>query len=84
MINDSLKAAINELQYRIDRTSDVVLLIFDNEWRKDMYIKQCKEKIDRLELPINWLDNLIFVTMEDLIKPNGLSGRRFAHYNFMI
>lgn len=84
MISDSLKAAINELQYRIDRFSDVMLLIFDNEWRKDMYIKQCNEKVDRLELPVSYSDKLILITMEELIKPNGLAGRRFGHYNFMI
>lgn len=83
-MTDNLKNAINELQYRIDKCSDTMLLIFDNVIAMDVYIRRHKEKIDNLELPLDFFDRIILMTIEELSRPNGLSGRRFGQYHFYI
>lgn len=83
-MTDNLKNAINELQYRIDKQSDTMLLIFDNVIAMDVYIRRHKEKIDNLELPLDFFDRVILMTIEELSRINSLSGRRFGQYHFYI
>lgn len=73
----SLKAALNELQHHIDENSDQTLLIFESRWSLDRWKRRVQEEDDYI------FKDAILVTLYDLTRNNGLTGRRFRNYCFM-
>lgn len=80
---DRYRIALNDLQYHIDRSSDEVLLIFENEWSIDHFMKERKKDITNYELPNDYFDNLTLITLAEFASGHGLTGRRFREYRFM-
>ena len=72
--NDLLKTKINELQYRIDRNSNIQLLIFDNQNLLNRYLKTLDKEIVLNERSI---------TLYELCYSNKLDGLRFRNYCFI-
>lgn len=83
-MSDILKIGINMLQYHIDRSSDNVLLIFDNGMSVDRYKKYVTKLISKNMIPEDYWDKTICVTIEDLYRPHGLTGRKFRSYRFIL
>lgn len=72
-LNNNLKSAINMLQFHIDRSSNNILLIFDNVEQQMRYIRSLKEVVI----------NEIGITINQLYMPNILDGKRYKQYYFI-
>lgn len=74
-MSDELKIILNRLQYYIDKNSNNILLIFDNEKELKHYKRDLKKVIS-----YNLYD---FITIEMILYSNTLDGRRFREYRFI-
>ena len=71
---DLLKIKINELQFHIDRDSNMQLIIFDNPNLLDNYIKLGDKKAQL---------NKKLITLNELCYSNALDGLKFRNYWFI-
>ena len=83
-MTDDLKMALNNLQLHIDSNREEVLLLFNNNYSIRLYRENRKKEIAKGELPANYLDNIICITIEDFVYRNALTGRKFKRYYFMV
>ena len=87
MINNEMKRALNVLQYHVDRDYDEardILLIFDNQRLIDLYKQEVGRLIDKGLMGRDYLEDIVIITMYDLLYKTTLTGRRFNQYHFMI
>lgn len=82
-MSNEFKDMLNRLQVRIDKNSDRMLLIFDNKDELLHYKNLIIMAIQGNAIPKDYLDHMDLVTIDDLLSPNGLNGRRFIQYEFV-
>lgn len=77
MLNNDVKNMLNELQLHITNDTDKILLIFDNMQQLNDFKREHQNDIE-------YMYDLILVTLGDLCYEYKLIGMKFKRYKFML
>lgn len=77
MLNNDVKNMLNELQQHITNDTDKKLVIFDNMQQLNDFKRENQNDIE-------YMYDLILVTLGDLCYEYKLIGMRFKRYEFML